>query len=58
METIIKYKKDKTYGRDRYYIVDDVFQKNYEKLTGKQTLTKETIQALTAMGFTFEQVLN
>jgi hypothetical protein len=58
MEKTIKYKKDKTYGRERFYIVDLAFQKNYEKLTGKQTLTKETMQALTAMGFVFEQVLN
>lgn len=54
----IRYKKEKVYGRDMYYILDTKFKENYQILTGMKTMTDETMGALKRMGFEFEQVLN
>jgi hypothetical protein len=54
----IKYKKEKVYGRDVFYIIDPKIQKTYQILTSKKTLTLESMKALEELGMKFEQVLN
>ncbi len=52
----VKYEKKRSYGRDRYYILNAKFQKNYALLTGLSTLTKENMKLLEEMGFKFKLV--
>ena len=51
---IIKYRKEKSYGRERFYILDFKIQKAYEALSGRSTLTPETMKALKDLGFTLQ----
>jgi len=53
---VIKYKKRRSYGQDRFYIQDSKIQKGYEELTGKSTLTPSTIKALESLGFVLEEI--
>lgn len=45
-----------TYGNLLVYIADTEQAATVRKLTGSKTLTVEHTEALTALGFTFEQV--
>ena len=53
---VIKYEKRRSYGRDRYYILNAKFQKSYALLTGLSTLTEENIKLLEDMEIKFELV--
>ena len=53
---LIKYKKIRSYGKDRFYIQDYKLQRGYEALSGKSTLTPATMKALKDLGFILEEI--
>ncbi len=57
MKQTIEYRIKQVYGKDTMYIVDELFQKNVEKLTGRKTMTDSDKRTLEALGIVFKQVI-
>lgn len=54
---VIKYYIKNVYGVNRRYILDKKIALHINALTNEKTLSMEHMEALTQLGFEFEQVL-
>lgn len=52
--TTIKYIRQHSYGRELIYVEDSHQRQHINTLTGRQTLTRNDIKALRALGFDFQ----
>lgn len=55
---VIKFYRDRVYGVVKFYVKEPEMAQAISKLTGRKTLTEQDMDALKALGFTFEEVLN
>jgi len=52
----IKFYRDRVYGVVKFYVKEPELAQAITVLTGRKTITEQDMQALTALGFTFEEV--
>lgn len=58
MNTVIKYYSRSVYGTTRNYVADPIVARAIENLTRQTTLSESHMSALSALGLTWEQVID